>query len=215
MAQHHRDYDSLRRSTSRTSQRSQLVSVRSRCFSNEIKVDNNQDAVADITFQFRFQPNSERRILFQAFAGAGRCITAPANSPSPVPPGSTIVHHESIHSRRKGSAPKALRGFHAKKWGRYSLSKGITRSMLSRQMSGPRTMDYAALFTAGNILYTNTIREGVCGYRPTMLFGSDLGGAFDTLNTHISTVLNHQKCGFVKNFAAIPSPVSPSIPLLH
>ena len=57
----------------------------------EIKVDNNNDAVEDITFQFRF--NTEQRLpgLFQAFAGAGPGFNAPANSPTPVPPGTPIV----------------------------------------------------------------------------------------------------------------------------
>src|SRR6188472_442196 len=56
----------------------------------EIKVDNNNDAVEDIVFQFRF--NTEQRLpnLFQVYAGAGTGITAPGNSPTPVAPGTLI-----------------------------------------------------------------------------------------------------------------------------
>jgi len=48
----------------------------------EIKIDNNNDAVEDIVFQFRF--NTEQRLpnLFQVYIGAGTGITAPSNSPS-------------------------------------------------------------------------------------------------------------------------------------
>ena len=57
----------------------------------EIKVDNNQDAVEDITFQFRFSTEQRLPDLFQVYAGAGNGFAAPANSPAPVPPGTPIV----------------------------------------------------------------------------------------------------------------------------
>ncbi len=53
----------------------------------EIKVDNNNDAVEDIVFQFRFTTEQRLPNLFQVYAGAGSGINAPANSPAPVPPG--------------------------------------------------------------------------------------------------------------------------------
>src|SRR6185503_10027365 len=57
----------------------------------EIKIDNNNDAVEDIVFQFRFTTEQRLPNLFQVMAGAGTGIAAPANSPSPVPPGTPIV----------------------------------------------------------------------------------------------------------------------------
>src|SRR5271156_3680523 len=56
----------------------------------QIKIDNNQDALADITFQFRFQTTIRDPGLFTGFAGAGNGINAPANSPAPVAPGTPI-----------------------------------------------------------------------------------------------------------------------------
>jgi len=52
----------------------------------EIKVDNNYDASADVTFQFRFQTQIRAPQLFSGFAGAGGGLNAPGNSPAPVPP---------------------------------------------------------------------------------------------------------------------------------
>ncbi len=62
----------------------------------EIKIDNTNDAVEDLVFQFRF--NTEQRLpnLGQAMAGAGAGIKSPANSPAPVAPGTLIPaadHH--------------------------------------------------------------------------------------------------------------------------
>ena len=47
---------------------------------------------------------------------------------------------------------------------------------------GPRTMDYAALFNAGNLIDTNSDIKSFAGTTDDA-FWIDLGGAFDTLNT--------------------------------
>jgi len=57
----------------------------------EIKIDNNNDAVEDIVFQFRFQTEQRLPNLFQVYAGTPGGAVAPANSPPPVPPGTPIV----------------------------------------------------------------------------------------------------------------------------
>ena len=57
----------------------------------EIKIDNNNDALEDVTFQFRFTTEQRLPNLFQVYAGAGTGIFAPPNSPAPVPPGTLIV----------------------------------------------------------------------------------------------------------------------------
>ena len=57
----------------------------------QIKIDNDHDARADITFQFRFQTHILDAGLPVGFAGAGNGINAPANSPAPVNPGTPIV----------------------------------------------------------------------------------------------------------------------------
>ena len=56
-----------------------------------IRIDNNNDAVEDITFEIRFQTQIRAPNLFTVFAGAGIGINAPANSPIPVAPGTPIV----------------------------------------------------------------------------------------------------------------------------
>src|SRR3954447_12782627 len=56
-----------------------------------IKIDNNNDAVADVTFEIRFQTETRRPDVFTAYVGAGSGIAAPANSPPPVPQGTPIV----------------------------------------------------------------------------------------------------------------------------
>src|SRR5581483_6362316 len=57
----------------------------------EIKIDNNNDAVEEVTFQFRFQTEIRAPDLFTGFVGAGNGIKAPPNSPAPVAPGTPII----------------------------------------------------------------------------------------------------------------------------
>src|ERR1700748_3550184 len=56
-----------------------------------IQIDNNHDALADLTLNFRFQTQVRAPGLFTGFAGAGTGINAPKNSPAPVAPGTPIV----------------------------------------------------------------------------------------------------------------------------
>ena len=58
----------------------------------EIKVDNNNDAMEDVTFQFRFTTEQRLPGVWQVFAGIGDAgASAPANSPAPVAPGTLLV----------------------------------------------------------------------------------------------------------------------------
>src|SRR5690349_15222648 len=50
----------------------------------EINVDNNNDAVADIVFQFRFTTEQRLPNLFTVYAGVPGGANAPGNSPPPV-----------------------------------------------------------------------------------------------------------------------------------
>lgn len=166
----------------------------------EIKVDNNHDAEPDVTFQVRFQTEQRLGSLFQVYAGAGTGINAPANSPSPVAPGTPIV-------------PPQINSFESAGFGQrqsYSvvMVKGGTSTTLSTGTPmyavpanvGPRTMNYPALFSAGT--YTTT--SGVRTFAGTVddPFWIDLGGAFDTLNTHVSPVLTAGQDASLMNIAA-------------
>src|SRR5687768_14804594 len=116
----------------------------------EIKVDNNNDAVADITFQFRFQTEQRLPNLFTVYAGVPGGANAPANSPPPVAPGTPIVPDQidSFSSPGRGQ--------------RQSYSATMVKAGVPTSLNipgnpffavpanvGPRTMDYDALFNAG------------------------------------------------------------------
>jgi len=147
----------------------------------EIKIDNNNDAVEDIVFQFRF--NTEQRLpnLFQVYAGVPGGARAPSNSPKPVPPGTPIV-------------PPRITSFNDVGLG---LRQSYSVTMIKRGVStpiagsgpfyavpanvGPQTMDYDALFNQGIYSVANGIK--VFAGTTDDAFWIDLGGAFDTLNT--------------------------------
>lgn len=147
----------------------------------EIKVDNNNDAKADVTFQFRFQTEQRLPNLFQVYAGSGSGATAPSNSPAPVPPGTPIV-------------PPRISNFNDVGLGmRQSYSVMMVRDATVGPLTtggpfytvpanvGPRTMDYEALFNQG----VYSLANGVKVFAGTVddPFWIDLGGSFDTLNT--------------------------------
>ncbi|MBV9295111.1 MAG: DUF4331 family protein, partial [Acidobacteriaceae bacterium] len=52
----------------------------------EIKIDNDDDAVEEVTFQFRFQTEIRAPDVFTGFVGAGNGINAPPNAPPPPIP---------------------------------------------------------------------------------------------------------------------------------
>src|SRR5262245_29287735 len=57
----------------------------------EIKVDNNNDAVADVVFQFQFVTEQRLPNIFTVYAGVPGGKSAPSNSPDPVKPNTPIV----------------------------------------------------------------------------------------------------------------------------
>lgn len=166
----------------------------------ELKVDNNNDAVADIVFQFRFSTEQRLPNLFQAYAGVAGGADAPANSPAPVPPGTPIV-------------PDQITGFGDAGLGqRQSYTVTMIKNGIATPITGsgpfyavpanvgPRTMDYGALFNAG-IFGTSQPNVKVFAGTTDDAFWIDLGGAFDTLNTHITPVLSATQDAALENFA--------------
>ncbi len=147
----------------------------------EIKVDNNNDALADVTFQVRFTTEQRLPNLFQVYAGAGNGINAPPNSPQPVPPGTQIV-------------PPQITSFDSAGLGqRQSYSVTMVRNGVATPITGsgpfyavpanvgPRTINYGALFNAA-IYGTSTPNVKVFAGTVDDPFWIDLGAAFDTLN---------------------------------
>jgi hypothetical protein len=147
----------------------------------EIKVDNNNDAVADIVFQFRFQTEQRLPNLFQVYAGSNGGALAPANSPPPVPPGTLIVPPRITSFSSPGLGMRQSYRVQMIKGGVTTDLSGPASLFAVPVNSGPRTMDYDALFNAGTYSLANNVR--VFAGTTDDAFWIDLGGSFDTLNT--------------------------------
>jgi len=174
----------------------------------EIKVDNDQDAVEDVVFQFRF--NTEQRLpgLFTAMAGIGTDgAVAPANSPAPVAPGTLIVPPRitSFDSpglgQRQNYTVSMLRNGNSVSW----TNEGGKPFYAVPANVGPRTLDYGALFSQA----TYKLANGVNVFAGTVddPFWIDLGGAFDTVNLRklgsgVPGVLTEMEDSAKTNFAS-------------
>lgn len=171
----------------------------------EIKIDNNNDAVEDIAFQFRFITEQRLPNLFQVYAGAGSGVNSPDNSPAPIPPGTPII-------------PPLIDDFDDVGLGmrqRYSVTmvkNGISTVLVKNTGGplyavpanvGPRTMDYPALFNAG--IHTMTGNVKIFAGTTDDAFWINLGGAFDTFNLRSSVapgVLSVAQDGASENFGS-------------
>jgi hypothetical protein len=151
----------------------------------EIKIDNDNDAVQDIVFQFRFRTEQRLPGLFQVYAGAGTAgVTTPSNSPAPVPPGTLIVPPTIADFNNPGLGQRqSYRVVMIKNGIASELTNAAGSPMYAAPANvGPRTMNYNALFnqaiynaaSADTKLFAGTTDDA---------FWIDLGGAFDTLNT--------------------------------
>ncbi len=140
-----------------------------------IKIDNNYDAVEDITFEFRFQTEVRAPGLFTGFAGAGNGIGGL------VPPAITSLDGT-------GAAGLSLRQHYT-----VTMVQGAGDSAVRTDLTphngliavpsnvGPRTMpNYAALAKQGIYSLDNGIR--VFAGTVDDPFFIDLGAAFDSLN---------------------------------
>lgn len=166
----------------------------------EIKIDSTYDAIEDLTFQFRFQTEQRLPGLFQVYAGVPGGAAAPSNSPAPVAAGTPLVpdriktfEDPGLGQRQTYTATLFRNGR------RTDLSGGKTLYAVPAN-PGPRTMDYAALFQAG----TYTLPDGIRVFAGTTddAFWINLGGAFDTLNTHVTPILTDQQEFAKENFAS-------------
>lgn len=151
-----------------------------------IRIDNNYDAVEDITFEFRFQTEIRAPGVFTGFVGAGAGISAPPNAPGGakglvIPPAITALDGT-------GSEGLSLRQT-------YTVSmvegtgEGATRTNLGEGKMlfavpsnvGPRTMpDYPSLAKKGIFSLGNGVR--VFAGTADDPFYIDLGAVFDSLN---------------------------------
>jgi Domain of unknown function (DUF4331) len=155
----------------------------------QIRIDNNNDAVADVTFNIQFQTQIRAPQLFTGFAGAGAGINAPANSPAPVKPGTPIVPPAITSLDGPGAAGLSLRQTYNLTMFRGAKAiplASVSGSPLFAVPSnvGPRTMpNYEALAMQG--IYTvQGDRGDIRVFAGTVAdpFFIDLGAAFDSLN---------------------------------
>ena len=147
----------------------------------ELKVDNNNDALADVTFQFRFTTEQRLPNLFQVYAGVPGGANAPANSPAPVAPGTPIVPPQIDSFDDVGLGLRQQYTVTMIKGGVATPLTGGTAFYAVPANPGPRTMDYEALFDLGT--YPAAMSTKVFAGTTDDAFWIDLGGAFDTLNT--------------------------------
>ncbi len=149
----------------------------------DFHVDNNRDAIPDVTFRFRFTNDFQLPGVFTALVGAGNGVPTPADAPNPktmglvVPPAISALDGP-------GSQGIGLRQVYRVQM----IRNGVTTDLTNAQRlyavpanAGPRTMpDYPALARQG----VYTIANGIRVFAGTVddPFYIDLGAAFDSLN---------------------------------
>jgi hypothetical protein len=151
-----------------------------------INIDNNNDALADISFQFEFVTEIRTASALAGFSGAGNGINTPANSPAPVSPGTPIIPPAITALDGAGSTGLALRQHYTVTM----VKGGVATPLLNGSGTplfavpnnvGPRTMpNYPALAEQG--IYT--LSDGIRVFAGTAddPFYGDWGGLYDTLN---------------------------------
>jgi hypothetical protein len=198
----------------------------------EIKIDNDQDALADVTFQFRFQTHVRAPGVFTGFVGAGDGIDAPSNSPKPVKPGTPIIPPAITSLTGAGSAGFSLQQTYTVDMIRNGRTVNLANSdggalIAVPSNAGPRTMpDYDALAAQGIFNLQGRGASDVRVFAGTVAdpFFIDLGAAFDSFNfrmgagggvltaaqdknDHLNTAPN-TVAGFNVNTIAIEVPIS-------
>jgi hypothetical protein len=158
-----------------------------------VHVDNNHDAVEDVTFEVRFRTEIRLPGVFTGFVGAGDGILAPGNSPAPVAPGTPLIPPAITALDGPGSDGLSLRQRYTVTMVhgsgdsavRLPLANGTGQPLFAVPSNvGPRTMpDYPALFRQG----IHTLTNGVKVFAGTTddAFWIDLGATFDSLNLRV------------------------------
>jgi hypothetical protein len=180
-----------------------------------IRVDNNNDAVEDITFEFRFRTEVRLPGVFTSYVGAGNGIGSPANAPKTLngtqpPVGAIIVPPAITALDGPGSEGLSLRQSYTVTMVRGSQRTDLTqgrRLFAVPSNVGPRTMpDYPALFQQG----VYDLGSGIRTFAGTVddPFWIDLGAAFDSLNFRSEgfpvpgVLTDAQDANDTRNFAA-------------
>ena len=146
-----------------------------------INVDNDNDALADVTFEFRFETDTLLPDHFAALLGVGAGTLAPANSPPPIDPGTPIVPPRIAAFDDPGvGLRQRYRVTMIKDGTGTDLSAGQTAFAVPPDV-GPRTMDYGAL--SASAIYTLTASTRVFAGAVDAPVWADRGATLDTFNT--------------------------------
>jgi hypothetical protein len=178
-----------------------------------IKVDNDHDAMEDVTFEFRFSTEYQLPGVYTALAGIGpNGASDPNTGELRVPPRILGFDNPGLNQRQSYGVTLVRRG---RSPGRVVLGNSSGAPFFAvPNNAGPRTMDYAALYQAGTYtsLTTNTPKLSVAGvsvFAGTVddPFWIDLGGTFDTANfrtggSGVPGVLTGSEDAATSNFAA-------------
>jgi hypothetical protein len=170
----------------------------------EINVDNDHDALADVSFRVRFTTDYRLPGLYTAVAGIGdNGANAPGTDTLVVPPQIRTFDNPGLNQIQTYSVTMH-RGKNDRNGMELTPSGGGPMYALPAN-AGPRSMDYAALFDQATYQAAN----GVKVFAGTVddPFWIDLGGAFDTANfrtlgSGIPGVLTAEEDGADQNFAA-------------
>ena len=186
----------------------------------EINVDNDHDALADVSFQVRFQTQPYQLPgVYTALAGIGDSgANAPGTSTLVVPPQIRDFNNPGLNLRQTYTVTMVHR--HKSRQSDSSDTRDDQENIdQSTQLTngdgspffavpannGPRTMDYASLFSKG----TYRLNDGISVFAGTVddPFWIDLGAAFDTANfrhlgSGIPGVLTPAEDAAKKNFAS-------------
>ncbi|HEY4933369.1 MAG TPA: DUF4331 domain-containing protein [Terriglobales bacterium] len=132
----------------------------------EMEVDNNQDGIPDITFQFRFKTEIRQPGVFTGFVGGIYGIPPITSLSGPGSTGLSLRQSYTVTMIKNGVATE--------------LTKGKTVYAVPSNV-GPLTMpDYDSLFNQGVVNLGNNMR--VFAGTVDDPFYIDLGAAFDSLN---------------------------------
>ncbi len=154
-----------------------------------IKIDNNHDAIEDISFDFQFNTDFRLPGVFVGLVGVGDGLVAPDNSPLPVLPGTPIVPPAITALDGHGSEGLNLTQQYTVKMVKYRRGRAKHHKKLTKDLKlyavpsnvGSRTMpDYAALVEKGIYQLNNDIK--VFAGTVDDPFYIDLGAVFDSFN---------------------------------
>jgi hypothetical protein len=173
----------------------------------EIRIDNNHDAVEDISFQFQFETEQRLPTIFTSYVGAGNGVRTPSNSPAPIAPGTLLIPPQIKTFDDPGLGTRQKFRFAMSRNGQVTnFPDNAGRPFYAVPANvGPRTMDYKALFNAG----TYSLPNGISVFAGTVddPFWIDLGAAFDSINMRtlgsgVPAVLTDNEDRAAQNFAS-------------